>query len=614
MSFPRPARDCVLAILLSFLAACAAPPGRPEASGELRTAQRLEQAGDHAAAAQIYLQLAARSPAPLRQTYEMRAADSLLRGGETESARSVLETTLIPPGQAPTLHAEHQILLGRLALAEDRPKEALHIAERLQIQGLPASTRAAAEDLRAQAYAREGLLVPSLEARMALQPLLTDPEAQWENEKILWQGLMGLPRHELQRWQGRETRPQARGWLDLASLARRGVLQGPGGTEAIAEWRSRYPNHPASVQALLALPAASAHAELGRQEVGLPTQVALLLPLAEGPLAGPAAAVRDGLLAAYYAQPPQDRPTVRVYDTAGDASRVQEVYRQAVQDGAQLVVGPLTKDGVQAFADARSLPVPTLALNFVDAPAPPADLYQFGLSPEDEAREVAERAWRDSHRAALALAPDTEWGSRVLQAFRSQWEQLGGVLTASARFHEDPQSVQTAVQQLAQSASAAAGGPAAPSDRSAADFVFMAAFPRQAVEMPPLLKFQLAGNLPVYTTSHSYTNALDSAARRDLQDVVLCDMPWMSLQDNPDPELQRSLEAAWPQAGGSLARLYALGVDAYALIPELTRLQSSPSETYRGVTGTLSLDSARHVRRQLVCARFAEWGHPDGET
>jgi outer membrane PBP1 activator LpoA protein len=610
MSFPRLCRVLALVALCTLLAACAAPRqpsgAGPQAGAALRTAERLERAGDHAAAAQIYLQLAGRSDTPLRQTYDLRAADSLLRAGDVEAARNILRD-LVVPLQPPTLQAEHQVLLGRLAIAEDRPQEALDIANRLQTQGLPPNTRAAAEDLRARAYARQGLLVRSLEARMALQPLLGDPESQWENQKALWQGLISLPQAELDRWRERETRPQARGWLELASLTRQGVLAGPQGTEAIAAWRLRYPDHPAAVQALLGLPAAAPPPT----QVGLPGQLALLLPLA-GPLAGPAGAVRDGFLAAYYAQPQAERPTLRIYDSAGDAARVQDIYRRAVGDGAQLIVGPLTKEAVQGLAQAPSLPVPTLALNFVDAPSPPANLYQFGLSPEDEARDVAERAWQDGRRVALAVAPDTEWGSRVLGAFVSRWQQLGGTLGGSQRFHEDPESVQTAIQRLLKAGTGAGASPGPADEGPGGDFVFMAAFPRQAAQIPRLLKFQLAGALPVYATSHSYSEALDSDARRDLEGVILCDMPWMSRADNPAPELRSTLEAAAPKAGGALTRLYALGVDAYALIPELSRLRASPSASYRGVTGTLTLDANRHVRRQLVCARIGGWGHLAG--
>ena len=58
----------------------------------------------------------------------------------------------------------------------------------------------------------------------------------------------------------------------------------------------------------------------------------------------------------------------------------------------------------------------------------PAQLFQFGLAAEDEAREVARRAWNDGMRRAVALVPRGDWGDRVLDAFRQSWQAQGGIL------------------------------------------------------------------------------------------------------------------------------------------------------------------------------------------
>jgi outer membrane PBP1 activator LpoA protein len=607
----RPWDGLLQASLVVFLlTACAEAPEREEAAGTLRTAQRLEQMGDYSAAAQIYAALAAGAETPQRETYQLRSADALLRGGDTAGAERVLRS-VVTPAEPPRLRAERDILMGRLALAENHPAEALAIANGLQTEVLPPNLRTATEDLRAQAYAQQGKLIESIDSRIALQSHLIDPQAQWENEKTLWQDLMSLPPEELDRWQRHESRPEVSGWLELAALARQGAFEGPQGGQALAAWRARYPTHPAAVHALLALPAAAAAAAGGA------TQVALLLPLA-GPLAPPAAAVRDGLLAAYYSRQEGGKPNLRIYDTAGTGAHVQDIYRRAVQDGARYVVGPLTKESVQVLAAAQTLPVPTLALNFVDALSPPPNLYQFGLAPEDEARQVAERAWADGHRSALALVPENAWGKRVLQAFRDRWEQLGGTLVATESFGDGQESLQGAVQRLIEpNAAATSSSSSAPPDQAVSqpqprqdgDFLFMAAFPRQAVAVPPLLKFYLAGSLPIYATSHSFSGTVDAASRGDMEDIILCDMPWMSPSANPAPALANTLATVWPESRGSLARLYALGIDAYLIIPEIERLRASPSASFQGVTGTLSLDQSRHVRRELLCARFGDWGH-----
>src|SRR6185312_16266324 len=58
----------------------------------------------------------------------------------------------------------------------------------------------------------------------------------------------------------------------------------------------------------------------------------------------------------------------------------------------------------------------------------PAGFYQFALSPEDEARQVARRILADHRMRGVAIVPEGDWGTRVLTAFRQELEAGGGVL------------------------------------------------------------------------------------------------------------------------------------------------------------------------------------------
>ena len=150
-------------------------------------------------------------------------------------------------------------------------------------------------------------------------------------------------------------------------------------------WRSGIPDHPA-------LPGI-AGAYLGRleEERFRPARIAVLLPLS-GPYQKVAAALRDGMIAAYFEQPAEQRPLLRFYDSS-DSVDTWPLYTRAAAEGAELVVGPLDKQAVAQLARAGELRVPVLALNQVVPENPlPENLYQFALSPEDEARQVAERA------------------------------------------------------------------------------------------------------------------------------------------------------------------------------------------------------------------------------
>lgn len=139
--------------------------------------------------------------------------------------------------------------------------------------------------------------------------------------------------------------------------------------------------------------------------------IALLLPIT-GRAAGAAQSVRDGFMTAYYQAPVAERPRVRLYDT-GTLS-IADALTQARGQGADFIVGPLTREEVTAAAEYPGAHAPLLALNFLPADQPvPAEFYQFALSPEDEARLAARRILDDHHRRGIALVPAGDWGARA---------------------------------------------------------------------------------------------------------------------------------------------------------------------------------------------------------
>src|SRR3954470_1129548 len=119
--------------------------------------------------------------------------------------------------------------------------------------------------------------------------------------------------------------------------------------------------------------------------------IALLLPLASPSFARPADAVRQGFTAAAKVAG-KNVPPIRVYPVNEDTLNVLTIYEQALEAGAQLVVGPLTRNGVAALAASNLVSVPTLALNTLDSRAAPARMYLFGLGVEQEARQIAQIA------------------------------------------------------------------------------------------------------------------------------------------------------------------------------------------------------------------------------
>lgn len=347
-----------------------------------------------------------------------------------------------------------------------------------------------------------------------------------------------------------------------------------------------------------------------------PAHIALLLPTS-GPLAKTAAAVRDGFFAAhFYRLNKTYQPVIQVYDSGTHADTMLAAYRQAVADGAGIVVGPLDRDGVKTLARSGNLAAPTLALNYTDDPGTvPGEFYQFGLSPEDEARAAAERAWLEGRRRAIAFVQKGEWGDRLLHAFKTRFEALGGSVIDSQSYDPASSDFATPLRKLlgvtettSRPAKPDPAKPEPPKRRQDMDFIFLSAFTQQARQIRPHLLFFYAGDVPVYTTSHIYTGKPDKNADSDMNGLMFSDMPWVLDGDTPQP-LQRAITRLWPQPADQFKRLYALGVDAYNLIPMLARMSIDPTERMAGETGTLSMDDTQRIHRELRWARFVE-GEP----
>jgi len=134
--------------------------------------------------------------------------------------------------------------------------------------------------------------------------------------------------------------------------------------------------------------------------------------------------------------------------------------------------------------------------------------------------------------------------------------------------------------------------------------VFLLASPRQARLIRPQLSFYRASTLPVYSTSQVFTGSPDREKDIDLNGIIFCDMPWTLEHDSNWAHLQQSISQYWPDNASRYKRLYALGIDAYRVIPYLGQLGGSLFGTYHGVSGNLSLDKQGRIIRTLRCAKF----------
>jgi outer membrane PBP1 activator LpoA protein len=337
-------------------------------------------------------------------------------------------------------------------------------------------------------------------------------------------------------------------------------------------------------------------------------EVALLMPIS-GKLSSAGISLREGFMTAYYQTPAAQRLHIRFYDTAelGLAAAVG----QATHDGAQLIVGPLARDAVVAAASISGARPPILALNFLPSgtPVPPA-FYQFALSPEDEARQVARRVLADGHHAGIALVPTGDWGVRVLAAFTQELQAGGGTLLAQASFDAGLADYSPEITQVLRISDSRARAKRLesvvgvklelePRPRGDIEFIFAASQVNTARLLLPQLRFHYVGGIPTYATSDSFEPS--ASANQDLEGMMFPDMPWMLGSDLADA-VHDAARIAWATGGPSRNRLFAFGFDAYLLAAALHAQAGGSALDVQGLTGRLSLDAERRVHREL------EWG------
>ena len=592
-----------LAVIATVLALTGCPSLGPR--GELPPSQdrahSFERSGDHAGAAGVYEKLAAQNTGTEQNGYLLLAAREYVRAHRPDDAQRVLAS--IAPPLTPDQTFERQMLGIELALARGQGNEAWQQIATLQQPAAPAAAQRYL-GLRQQAAFATGRPVDGVRAEVAREKFLLTSEERTQSRTELLNQLRDANERGVKVEPRAATDNVVRGWLELAALAASAARSPVTAQADIQAWRSRYPTHPAVevVQTQL----------LGQREepVQAVPHVALLLPLS-GRSAAAGTTVRDGFMTAYYQVPASQRPRLRVYDTA--VVSAAEAVTRARAEGAEFIVGPLTRDEVTAAADLGDARPSILALNFLPSDRPgPTGFYQFALSPEEEARAVARRILADEHRRGVALVPEGEWGTRVLAAFRQELEAGGGVLLADVALDSTRSDWAPEITQVLRLNDSHAREKRLesilgtklqfePRRRADLDFIFAPSPAATARLVRPQLRFHFAGDVATYATSDAFEP--DPNANEDMDGLIFPDMPWMLGSDLAD-SVRSAAREAWPTGGPRRNRLFAFGFDAFRLSAALRASGANGNVNVDGLTGRLTIDADRRVHRELAWAQL----------
>ena len=610
-SLRHPAREArllasivALLIALTMLGGCETTGLRGMGGNGEGRAERLAEKGEHAEAAGAYIALASEAVGLERDRLTLLAVEQWLDAGDVARARNGFNS--VPRPDAGSLLAIWSTNSAALSLYAGAADDALGILEPMSRQPLSDRDRLRVEALRADAWIQKQDPERAVQLMMQREAWISDRRGIEQNRKRLWQGLLVSSPQVLRRAAETSTDPVIRGWLSIGSLAASTGQQGVGWSNGVVRWREANADHPAkTVLDDLQLPESMLFE--------YPRQIALLLPLS-GRAAGAGQAVQNGFLGAYFAAAAglDDRQSVRIYDVNAEGGG-STAYATAVADGAEFVVGPLLKNSVIQLANDILVPVPVLTLNYLpeESLAPPG-LYQFALAPEDEAISAAVRALGDGYTRAVALVPNNDWGRRLLTSFSTEFEGLGGTLLDYRSYTPGVQDFSNEIENLMglsgsvsryQRMRANIGGGLQfdPRRRQDAEFIFLASDAPAGRLLKAQLKFHYSGDLPVYSTSS--VNALDGRSNSDLNGIMFADTPWVI---DPQPwiaELPGEFAEYWPDER-RMARLHAMGYDAYNLIAALFASRGGPMVEIDGATGKLFLDTRGRVHRRLAWAQF----------
>jgi branched-chain amino acid transport system substrate-binding protein len=238
----------------------------------------------------------------------------------------------------------------------------------------------------------------------------------------------------------------------------------------LAACASTVPAPPPPVQA----PAAEPLVQEPLPEPG-PVQVALLVPLS-GPSAGIGQAMLNAAQLALF-DAADERFELLPRDTAGTPEGAREAARDALAEGADMILGPLLSASVGAVKPlARASGVPVLAFSS-DWTHADAGTWIMGLAPQDQVLRVVGYARAQGLARIGALVPATPYGEAVANALRTSAGRFGSDIVRVERYDAAAPDVTPAMRSLA------SAGPAA------FDAVMIAEGGEKLRTMAPMLSF-----------------------------------------------------------------------------------------------------------------------------
>jgi ABC-type branched-subunit amino acid transport system substrate-binding protein len=200
-----------------------------------------------------------------------------------------------------------------------------------------------------------------------------------------------------------------------------------------------------------AAPQQQSGSQIGQGQV----KVGLILPLgAPGNAGVTAQSMRN---AAELALSEFNNPDIQllVKDDAGSAPGAQQAAQQLIEEGAEIILGPLFAHSVGSVGQlARARGIPVVAFSTDSNVAAPG-VYLLSFLPESDVERLVSYSVQQGKRSFAAAIPDNPYGTVVEAAFKQAVGRRGGRIVALERYPADRAQLQATIRNLAQGARAA---------------------------------------------------------------------------------------------------------------------------------------------------------------
>ncbi len=184
-------------------------------------------------------------------------------------------------------------------------------------------------------------------------------------------------------------------------------------------------------------------------------KVGLILPLSAPGNAGVAAqSMRN---AAEMALAEFNSPDLQllVKDDAGSAPGAQQAAQQVIDEGAEIILGPLFAHSVAPVGQlARGRGIPVIAFS-TDANVATRGVYLLSFLPENDVDRIIGYAASQGKRSFAGLVPDNAYGTVVEAAFKQSVARRNGRVVALEHYPLDKAQMQGPVRSVAVAARAA---------------------------------------------------------------------------------------------------------------------------------------------------------------